>query len=73
MQYETLSRSEFEESAAAASGEQYLSQAAIDHGAIYDTKEFGHGNMGHTFGDNLTEDERFAVIEFLKSLSGPDM
>jgi mono/diheme cytochrome c family protein len=73
MQYGEMSRSEFEESAAGASGEQFLSQAAIDHGAIYDTKGYGHGNMGHTFGDRLTAQERAAVIEFLKSLSGPDM
>jgi len=73
MSYQTVSRSEFEESAAAAKGKIFLTPAAIDHGANYDTKEFGHGNMGHTFGDNLTTDERAAVIEFLKSLSGPDM
>lgn len=73
MSHQTVSRSEFEESAAAAAGKPFLSQAAIEHGAIYDTQAFGHGNMGHTFGDNLTTDERSAVIEFLKSLSGPDM
>ena len=60
-------------SAAGAAGKPFLSQAAIDHGAIYDTKGLGHGNTGHTFGDRLTADERRAVIEFLKSLSGPDM
>ena len=51
-------RAEFEKSAAAAAGKSFLSQAAIDHGANYDTKEFGHGNMGHTFGDRLTAEER---------------
>jgi hypothetical protein len=25
-------------------------------------------NTGHTFGDDLTEDERLAVLEFLKCL-----
>ena len=25
-------------------------------------------NIGHTFGDDLTEDERLAVLEFLKCL-----
>jgi hypothetical protein len=29
--------------------------------------------MGHTFGDQLTQDERLAIMEFLKSLSGPNM
>ncbi|MFO0959377.1 MAG: hypothetical protein U0800_18410 [Isosphaeraceae bacterium] len=33
-----------------------------------DTARFGLGNGGHTFGDALTEDERLAVIEFLKTL-----
>lgn len=73
MLYRSLSRSEFEKSAADAAGKIFVSQAAIDHGAIYDTKGLGHGNSGHTFGDRLTADERLAVIEFLKSLSGPDM
>jgi mono/diheme cytochrome c family protein len=73
MKYRSVPRSEYEKSAVNAAGKAFLSQAAIDHGAIYDTKGFGHGNMGHTFGDRLTADERFAIIEFLKSLSGPDM
>jgi hypothetical protein len=73
MAYRSLSRSEFDESAAGAVGKPFLSQAALDHGATYDTKGFGHGNGGHTFGDRLTLDERSALIEFLKSLSGPDM
>lgn len=35
---------------------------------IYDTSRFGLGNRGHTFGDKLTEEERLAVIEYLKTL-----
>ncbi len=35
---------------------------------IYDTNLPGRGNMGHTFGDKLTEPERMAVIEYLKTL-----
>jgi mono/diheme cytochrome c family protein len=73
MLFRPLSRSEFEKSAAGAAGKPFVSQVALDHGAIYDTKGLGHGNMGHTFGDRLTANERRAVIEFLKSLSGPDM
>jgi len=34
----------------------------------YDTTQIGRGNGGHTFGDDLTEDERRAVVEFLKTL-----
>jgi mono/diheme cytochrome c family protein len=35
---------------------------------IYDTTQPGRSNAGHTFGDHLTEDERWAVIEYLKTL-----
>lgn len=49
------------------------SAAAIDRHAIYDTRAYGRHNTGHTFGDALSSHERAAIIEFLKSLSGPDM
>jgi hypothetical protein len=35
---------------------------------VYNTREPGRGNGGHTYGDHLTEDERMAVIEYLKTL-----
>jgi mono/diheme cytochrome c family protein len=35
---------------------------------VYDTSLPGRGNTGHTFGDELTEDQRRAVIEYLKTL-----
>ena len=35
---------------------------------IYDTTQPGRGNGGHTFGDDLTEEQRMAVIEYLKTL-----
>jgi mono/diheme cytochrome c family protein len=35
---------------------------------FYDTTLRGQGNKGHTFGDKLTEAERMAVIEYLKTL-----
>jgi mono/diheme cytochrome c family protein len=35
---------------------------------IYDTALPGRGNGGHTFGDNLSDAERRAVIEYLKTL-----
>ena len=34
----------------------------------YDTTRRAHGNQGHTFGDALTDAERRAVIEYLKTL-----
>lgn len=41
---------------------------AIDKRKIYDTTLPGRGNAGHTYGDHLTEDERKAVLEYLKTL-----
>lgn len=73
MAYRQVSRAEFDESAERAKDKSPATQAAIDHGAIYDTAAFGHANTGHTFGDGLSVEERRAIIEFLKSLSGPDM
>jgi mono/diheme cytochrome c family protein len=35
---------------------------------IYDTTQFGHHATGHTFGDHLTDAERRAVLEYLKTL-----
>lgn len=35
---------------------------------VYDTTQPGRSNGGHTFGDPLSDDERRAVIEYLKTL-----
>jgi hypothetical protein len=35
---------------------------------IYDTTLFGYGNGGHTYGDHLDDDERTALLEYLKTL-----
>lgn len=35
---------------------------------IYDTTLTGYSNQGHTFGDHLSDDERKAVLEYLKTL-----
>jgi len=36
--------------------------------SIYDTTRLGYGNAGHTFGDALSDAERRALIEYLKTL-----
>ena len=36
--------------------------------STYNTKLPGYGNYGHYFGDDLTNEERKAVIEYLKTL-----
>jgi hypothetical protein len=41
---------------------------AYERRKVYDTAQPGRGNGGHTFGDDLTEEERAAVIEYLKTL-----
>jgi len=35
---------------------------------VYDTTYFSQSNAGHTFGDHLDDDERSAVLEYLKTL-----
>lgn len=35
---------------------------------VYDTTRHGYGNGGHTYSDDLTPDERDALIEYLKTL-----
>jgi mono/diheme cytochrome c family protein len=45
-----------------------LGTPAAEQRRVYDTTQPGRSNAGHTFGDQLTEDERMAVIEYLKTL-----
>jgi hypothetical protein len=42
--------------------------SGMERRAVYDTTLPGRSNAGHTFGDDLTEPERRAVIEYLKTL-----
>jgi hypothetical protein len=35
---------------------------------IYDTSLRGYGNQGHAFSDDLSESDRLALIEYLKTL-----
>jgi mono/diheme cytochrome c family protein len=37
-------------------------------GGAYDTGRPGHSNQGHTYGDVFTDDERAAVLEYLRTL-----
>ncbi len=41
---------------------------ALERRKVYDTTQPGRGNGGHPFGDKLSERERRAVIEYLKTL-----
>jgi len=40
----------------------------LERRKVYDTTQPGRRNSGHTFGDALAEDERMAIIEYLKTL-----
>ncbi len=41
---------------------------AIERRRAYDTTQPGQHNTGHRFGDALREEDRMAVIEYLKTL-----
>ena len=41
---------------------------AIELRKIFDTTAHGKKNSGHLFGEELNEDEKMAVIEYLKTL-----
>ena len=45
-----------------------LAVGAFDKRLVYDTRILGNGNGGHSFTDVLTEPERRAIIEYLKTL-----
>jgi mono/diheme cytochrome c family protein len=49
-------------------GWQYTVHNAPGGTTIYNTTLPGYGNYGHTFGDKLSDTERKAVIEYLKTL-----
>jgi mono/diheme cytochrome c family protein len=40
----------------------------VDARWIYDTSAPGYSNAGHTFGDSLTDEDRRALLEYLKTL-----
>ncbi len=49
-------------------GWKYEKKNAGGVSMTYDTTLPGYGNQGHTFGDQLTDEQRWAVIEYLKTL-----
>ena len=40
----------------------------VERKRVYDTTLPGYSNSGHRFGDGLSDDDRRAVIEYLKTL-----
>ncbi len=49
-------------------GWKYTTETAATNTSTYNTTLPGYGNYGHTFGDKLSEGERHAVLEYLKTL-----
>ena len=49
-------------------GWKYKQEEGPGGTAVYNTTLPGYGNQGHRFGDRLTEKERAAIIEYLKTL-----
>lgn len=49
-------------------GWKYTVEATQIDKNTYNTTLKGYGNGGHTFGDSLTDNERFAILEYLKTL-----
>jgi len=49
-------------------GWKYTRETGPRGTAVYNTTLPGYGNYGHTFGDKLSDKERKAVIEYLKTL-----
>ena len=43
-----------------------ISDEQLDLRRIYDTRLYGRSNSGHRFGDAMDDEERFAVLEYLK-------
>jgi len=49
-------------------GWKYVAKDKPDAKKTYNTTLYGYGNNGHYFGDHLTDKERKAVIEYIKTL-----
>jgi len=45
-----------------------ISDRQIESRLVFNTNLYGNGNMGHEFSDSLTDAERWAIIEYLKTL-----
>lgn len=49
-------------------GWKYEAKTNVNSTQVYNTDKPGYSNSGHTFGDRLSNDDRKAVIEYLKTL-----
>jgi mono/diheme cytochrome c family protein len=49
-------------------GVRYRRRRGATHKRVFDTTLDGHGNQGHTFADGLGDEQRRALLEYLKTL-----
>ncbi len=49
-------------------GWKYEVRTNVNSTQVYNTDKPGYNNIGHTFGDRLSNEDRKAVIEYLKTL-----
>ncbi|MEM6801446.1 MAG: hypothetical protein AAF696_08580 [Bacteroidota bacterium] len=49
-------------------GLAYITESSAKAKNVYDSDQSGYGNQGHEFGDELSEKERKALLEYLKTL-----
>ena len=45
-----------------------LKSSGFPNGFLFDTTHEGNSNAGHNYGTNLSDDDRWALVEYLKSL-----
>ena len=68
-----LTESEYADEAMKAKDKSFEQPDSISFRRIYNTQHFGMSAAGHTFGDAMSDAERSAVIEFLKSVTGKNI
>lgn len=56
-----------------ANKKEYHEPLSRDLRSIYFASDFGHDNKGHDFVTDWDDENIYAIIEFLKSVSGPDV
>ena len=71
--YEAGSESVYDDMVELAHEKGPMSPEGLALRRVYDTRPPGRSHEGHVYAQNLSTEDRLALIEFLKSLSGPDM
>lgn len=51
----------------------FFNEAQLHYRRAYDTSQYGKANTGHDWMQDWPDEDVFAIIEFLKNLSGPEI